>query len=333
MNLPAALYAFRWLARDTFRQAMASGLFWLMLGVSGLVTLVCLSVGVAGGAPLHRPGETAEFIPANDPQANSSRIDVHGVDVISGELTIGFGAFRVPLGRDAPDAVRFLQLILAGGVADAAGVLLALVWTAGFLPGFLDPSTAAVVLAKPVPRWGVLLGKYLGVVAFVGFQAAVFVGGTWLALGVRTGVWDTHYLLCVPLLLLHFGVFYAVSALLAVCTRSTAAVVFGVICAWVMCWGMNFGRHLLVAQADAGNISPGLQWAVEAGYWVLPKPADLSLVLFDALQADNSFTKAFEYYAVQTKGAFHPELSVLTSLLFAAVMLAVAARELSTTDY
>ena len=35
-------------------------------------------------------------------------------------------------------AVHLLELILAGGVADTLGLLLTLVWTAGFLPGFLD---------------------------------------------------------------------------------------------------------------------------------------------------------------------------------------------------
>ena len=45
MTLPAALFAVRWLVRDTFRQAPASGVFWLMLGVTGICTAVCLSVG------------------------------------------------------------------------------------------------------------------------------------------------------------------------------------------------------------------------------------------------------------------------------------------------
>src|SRR5262249_52015854 len=75
-------------------------------------------------------------------------------------------------------------------VADWAGLLLALVWTAGFLPSFLEPASVSVLLAKPVPRWLVLAGKVLGVVAFVGVLAVAFVGATWLALALRTGVWD-----------------------------------------------------------------------------------------------------------------------------------------------
>ena len=57
--------------------------------------------------------------------------------------------------------------MLAGVFADTAGVLLALLWTAGFLPSYLDPSSITVTLAKPVPRWSLLVGMYLGVTAFV----------------------------------------------------------------------------------------------------------------------------------------------------------------------
>src|SRR5262249_23044651 len=152
----------------------------------------------------------------------------------------------------------FLQLLLAGGVADAAGLLLALVWTAGFLPTFLEPASASVLLAKPVPRWSLLAGKYLGVLAFVAFQATVFVGGTWLALAARTGIWDATYLLCIPVLLLHFAIFYSVSALIAVCTRSTVACVLGSVLFWFVCWGMNYGRHAALATPEMGGGAPAL---------------------------------------------------------------------------
>ena len=36
MRIPDAILAVRWLVRDTFRQALSSYLFLLLLGVSGL---------------------------------------------------------------------------------------------------------------------------------------------------------------------------------------------------------------------------------------------------------------------------------------------------------
>src|SRR5262249_8474383 len=140
MNLPIAILTIRWMFRDTLRQALASGLFWLMLAVSVLCILFCVSVGIRGEPPsLNRPGELREFVPRSDPlAAESEKAAQWAVDIVQGELTLGFGAFRIPLGRDAEDAVHVLQLLLAGFVADAFGILLALVWTAGFLPTFLE---------------------------------------------------------------------------------------------------------------------------------------------------------------------------------------------------
>ena len=63
------------------------------------------------------------------------------------------------------------KMVLLGLVADTGGILLALVWTAGFLPTFLEPGAASVLLAKPVPRWSLLAGKFLGILIFVAFQA------------------------------------------------------------------------------------------------------------------------------------------------------------------
>ena len=142
-------------------------------------------------------------------------------------MTLAFGAVSFPVSRERSDAVHFLQLILASGIAGTFGLLLTLVWTAGFVPTFLDPSAASVLLAKPIPRCQLLLGKYFGVLAFVGFQLVIFVALTWLALGVRTKVWDVTYWWSVPLLLIQFAIFYSFSVLLAVVTRSTVACVFG----------------------------------------------------------------------------------------------------------
>src|SRR5207244_1830797 len=142
--------------------------------------LFCLSVRIDSGDSLVPPGEVE-------------------LDRPHGWLTLGFGAFRVQLFRSGQEAVHFLAVMLAEWVAGAAGTLLALVWTAGFLPSFLEPSSASVLLAKPVPRWLLLVGKYVGVLVFVLFQVTVFIGGTWLALGVRTGFWVPNYLLAIPL--------------------------------------------------------------------------------------------------------------------------------------
>ncbi|MCS6851966.1 MAG: ABC transporter permease [Gemmataceae bacterium] len=332
MNLPAAFFALRWLWRETFRQAQASGLLAVMLVVSGICIVFCLSVHISGpDRLLYRDGR-GDFLPA--PEAAKYKpelVEREGIDVAEGEVSLAFGAIRVPLRRDALDVVRYIEMLLAVWVADAGGVLLALVWTAGFLPAFLDPGSALVLLAKPVPRWLLLGGKFLGVVTFVACQALIFVGGTWLALGVRTGVWDLAYWLCVPLLLVHFVIFFSCSTLLAVLTRSPIACILGSILFWLACWGANFAYASFRIGPEAWTgLGAGL---LDGIYWVLPKPADLGILLFDALRGEAFFARSALAEAVQQSGLWLPSASVATSLGFTVALLVVAAYRFARLDY
>jgi ABC-type transport system involved in multi-copper enzyme maturation permease subunit len=221
---------------------------------------------------------------------------------------------------------------MAGILADTVGVLLALLWTAGFLPTFLEPHCITVLLAKPAPRWSLLAGKYLGVLLFVALHAVLFVAGTWVGMGLSTGVWDLTYWFAVPLLVVNFAIFYAFSAFLAVCTRSTVVCVFGTLLFWLLCWTMNMTHHHL-AGFEVKGITPASSFLVEAGYWILPKPLDLSGVFFDAMQAANYSAPVPQLAAVKSKGLFHPELSLAASLLFSFGVLAIAAHEFRKTDY
>jgi ABC-type transport system involved in multi-copper enzyme maturation permease subunit len=337
MNFVQGMRVIRALVIDTFRQSLVHGVFWILLGVSAICILACLSASIHGASALAGPGESADFLPGSDPQAHDrDKLQASGVQVVSGELSLAFGAVRIPLSRDAAGAVHTLELALAAGVVDTIGILLALIWTSGFLPSFLDAGSVAILLTKPTPRWLMLLGKYLGVLAFVIFQGLVLVGGTWLALGLRTGVWDTAYLASIPLFVLHFAIFFGFSALLAVVTRSTSLSVFGSIAFWCLCWGMNYGRYALAVQISSdtrSTFSTLLGTLAEFGYWILPKPVDLGMLLYDSLGAASEFAQPAALASAIERGMFHPLLSIVASLTFTAVLLYAAVREFELADY
>lgn len=334
MNLPFAIRTIRWMVRDTFRQSLHTKLFWVMLALTLVCVGFCFSISVSGDMP---PTTLAYEIPAYITQQEAERIGLDkvkadGVRIINGEVSFGFGLIKVPVGRHRGDAVRFVQLWLAAALADTVGVLLSLLWTAGFLPTFLEPQAATILLAKPAPRWSVLVGKYIGVVLFVSLHAVLFVGGTWLAIGLRTGVWNGSYWLAVPLLVMNFAIFFSVSTFLAVATRSTVACIFGTLLFWLLCWALNFTHLRLIAYPVEG-LSGVSQTMLEIGYWIFPKPLDLGGIFFDAMRADGFSMKLPELIAAQEKGQFHPELSIATSAAFAAGTLALAANEFRTMDY
>jgi ABC-type transport system involved in multi-copper enzyme maturation permease subunit len=251
----------------------------------------------------------------------------------AGHLDFAFGNGQFALDQGPAAAVRSLEAYLAGGIANALGLLLALIWTAGFLPSFLEEGAASVLLAKPISRGCLLSGKCLGALAFVAVQDGLFVGGTWLALGLRTGVWDPTYLLCLPLLLLHFAIFFSFSAMLAVATRSTVACVFGTILFWLVCWAMNFGRHASLLLPDLQTAASGFGHSVELGYWLLPKPLDCHLILLGVLQDDHVLSRFLDMRVLADQGAWQPVGSLLASCVCALVLLALAAYDFVTAEY
>ncbi len=355
------------LIRDTFRQAWASGISGMMLAVTAICVLLCLSVSVSSDVALHGSDEAPAFLPAPEARIMVSSVAVvlagtgpldtltlttaagrqvwfsplhnpelarrEGIDTIRGRMTLAFGAVSFPVSRERADSVRFLELVLSGGIAGSFGLLLALVWTAGFLPTFLEPSAASVLLAKPVARWQLLVGKYIGVLAFVAFQVVLFVILTWLALGLRTSVWDMTYWLCIPLLLLQFAVLYSFSALLAVTTRSTVACVFGSLLYWLLAWGINYGGVMAHTMQEPQQLSSATLVLTRAAYWVSPKPIDAGLILFNTLGAGQDFEKPVVFRLLESGNRFSPELSLLSSLVIAVVLLALSAYELESKDY
>ena len=63
-DLPSAIRTLRWMVRDTFRQSLASKLFWVMLGITVLCSVFCLSMSVnTPGERVRHPDEIPDRLP------------------------------------------------------------------------------------------------------------------------------------------------------------------------------------------------------------------------------------------------------------------------------
>jgi hypothetical protein len=122
-------------------------------------------------------------------------------------------------------------------------------------------------------------------------------------------------------------VIYGASVLLAVWTRNTAACVFGSIAFWILCYGVNYARY--ATELTGETTARPLQILVEVAYWVLPKPADLVVLLHQVLDAGRHFNLP----DALAQAAFAPIASILSSLVFAIVIFLAAAYEFSNLDY
>jgi len=332
MTLPSVLFVARGLTIETFAQFRSAGILTGVIAVTALCTIFCFGVDVTGATPQlpTQPWEKPELIPAtevNRINLTPDQVRAEGVDVPTGEIRLLFGAIHIPLRRTPEKAVGLVHVFLGGLVADSLGLLLALLWTASFLPGFVSPTSASVLFTKPIPRWTMLLGKAGTILLFVGLQALAFLAITFVALGIRTGVWDLHYFLAAPVLIIHFVTFFSIAAVIAVFFRSTVACVVGTLAAWLVCCGINFVRHEATQGPDRASA------ALECSYWILPKPMDYSLILSDALGASSDVRPVIDVDRLSASADFRPELSVATGLVFAAVLFAVAGGSLARTDY
>ena len=94
MNAPAVLLVIRWLVRDTFRQARASGIFWIMLAISVLSIALCLSVRIEGDVPLTWDGPNRpEALPRSDVAKSAATV----ASLIADGAVRSQGHLRVPV--------------------------------------------------------------------------------------------------------------------------------------------------------------------------------------------------------------------------------------------
>ncbi len=117
------------------------------------------------------------------------------------------------------DLTRFLTwLTILGFIAAASG----------YFPGLIAQGSIDSVLSRPVSRFQVFFGKYVGGLGLI--SVALF--ACWLAafvsLGVVSGIWHWRFFSALPMTLLSVALLYAIVAWVGLMTRSaTLALVTG----------------------------------------------------------------------------------------------------------
>ncbi len=124
------------------------------------------------------------------------------------------------------------------------GIFIAILVTASVIPEMLEPGSLNLLLSKPVHRWGLLIAKFVGGCAFILVCAVVFFGGIWLWLGIQLGMWESVILYSIPIYLVVFAMYYAVSVLAGIWFRSPILCITFAVLFWAICFaiGMGYGR-------------------------------------------------------------------------------------------
>jgi ABC-type transport system involved in multi-copper enzyme maturation permease subunit/ribosomal protein L31E len=269
-------------------------------------------------------GEEHQFTVTMTNRAGTYRLWPHQASLL-------FGA--VPLGssQDPARVVNFIQRWIINNVGAAVILLLSCIITSFFIPNMLRKGTVDLLLAKPISRWALLCYKYVGGLTFMFINTVIIIGGFWLAIGLRAGIWESHVLLMILVLTFEFALFYAVSTLLAVLTRSPVVCILGCILLWGLLFAVGWGYNLFGGpRDDAGAFTHTLN----ISHAVLPHYFDLDKLSQKVLQeAFLDPSPAERQRLDQEYKLYYWDESVLVTLAYIGGMLGLACWRFNARDY
>ncbi len=317
------------LTGESLRQAFASWLFPLLLIYCGLIITLAGTIRFTN-IPLASDYESAERAPLEEAKRlGTEELKKTGVPLIQGEIQILFGSIKIPWVKFRENAVNYFETLLVFFTSDAAGIIFTLIWTAGFIPEFLQGFWWNMLRIRPISLTLLLITKTIAIFLVVLTYATILISGTWVALGFATGVWEGNFLWAIPILLLQFVCFFPVSIFLGTWTRSTTVAIFGSIAFWFICWLVNHARMNLFL-SDASNSTSDLSsWFIHFSYWILPKPIDFSIFLSDLMGTMKEFPPPQSWSNAYELGKVIPKLSIVSSLISSAVVFWIACIELN----
>jgi hypothetical protein len=174
----------------------------------------------------------------------------------SEQLWIGYAGFKLtdPLPITRQKANDFVQdyaltLIIRLGLSIVV-VFVGIIVTSAMIPETFRSGALHLLLSKPISRPLLYLSKFLGGTLFVLANIAYFLTGLYLLVGIRLELWNIGLLVCIPLLLFVFMIFYSVSALVGLIWNNAIISVVACILFWVFCTSLGVVRNVIRPQAE-----------------------------------------------------------------------------------
>lgn len=236
---------------DSFRDAIDRKIFWIMMVISMLIaaSMACITFTDTG------------------------------FDLMFGMWT--FESPGWPVDGDTRRAFvgALVTQLIAGQYLCKVGIVLALVATASTYPSLTRSGVVEVLMSKPMSRYKVFLGKYLGALVFVFLQAVIFVVLTFVVIGTRWHFWLFGYLWLIPLVVVLFSYVFSLSALFGVLTGSTVTTLMLTMLVWIgFFWVPQTAYGVFKLHGE--QIDPTGRWQRLFGsvVWVVPKTQDIPVI-------------------------------------------------------
>ncbi len=100
--------------------------------------------------------------------------------------------------------------------------------SAGYFPAMLEAGSVDLVLSKPIRRWQIFFGKYLGGLVLFSLVLTILYVIIFVGFGLKVGVWHWQFFGGLPMTLFSLALLFAIVAWVGLWTRSTSmAMVIG----------------------------------------------------------------------------------------------------------
>lgn len=162
----------------------------------------------------------------------------------------------VPLSWVHPSLTATVYIIedyLVNAVGGWFIILLGVLVTSFFIPNMMQKGTVDLLLSKPIGRVTLLLFKYIGGLTFVFLNSVLAIGGVWLVLGLRSGIWTWSFPLSALIITFFFAVLYAVSTLFAVLTRNSIATLAMTLLVWIILFAIAQANAMINQAAETSR--------------------------------------------------------------------------------
>ncbi len=152
----------------------------------------------------------------------------------------------LPITRDELEPILKIGLTwVMSGLLGIIGVFAALLVTAFVIPRTFEPGEISLLLSKPVNRSLLFITKFFGSCVFISACATLLVGGVWLLLGIRFGIWEPRLLYCIPVYLFLFIVYYSVCATAGLIWRNAIVALVVVVLFWFVLYVIGTVKNSL----------------------------------------------------------------------------------------
>ncbi len=172
------------------------------------------------------------------------------------QLWVGYAGFKIgdPLTVSRRQIHQFFEPVLLGAIIKFGlgilAVFVAIVVTSPMIPETFRSSSLHLLLSKPISRVWLYLAKFFGGCIFVLVNISFVMIGLYFIAGLRFEVWNWGLLVCVPILMFVFIIFYSVSALVGLIWGNAIVCVVACMLFWLACFSLGMMHAALEPQVE-----------------------------------------------------------------------------------